>query len=49
MNEEECLKLLSTDGMLVKRPLLITDGVTLVGVLEPVTPLPKPRKKKPQV
>ena len=34
MNEEECLKQLSTDGMLVKRPLLIGDRVTLVGFKE---------------
>jgi arsenate reductase len=34
MNEEECLKLLATDGMLVKRPLLIGDGVVLVGFKE---------------
>jgi arsenate reductase len=34
MNEEECLKLLETDGMLVKRPLLIGDGVVLVGFKE---------------
>ena len=27
MSEEEQLKLLATDGMLVKRPLLIVDGV----------------------
>jgi arsenate reductase len=34
MNEEECLKLLETDGMLVKRPLLIGNGVVLVGFKE---------------
>jgi arsenate reductase len=34
MNEEECLKLLATDGMLVKRPLMIGDGVVLVGFKE---------------
>ena len=34
MSEEECLKQLSTDGMLVKRPLLIGDGITLVGFKE---------------
>jgi arsenate reductase len=35
MSEEECLKLLGTDGMLVKRPLLIGDGGTvLVGFKE---------------
>ena len=31
MSEDECLKQLSADGMLVKRPLLIGEGVTLVG------------------
>jgi len=31
MSEEECLKQLSTDGMLVKRPLLIGEGIALVG------------------
>jgi arsenate reductase len=35
MNEEESLKLLSTDGMLVKRPLWIGgDGAVLVGFKE---------------
>ena len=31
MAEDEMLKLLATDGMLVKRPLLIGDGFVLVG------------------
>lgn len=31
MSEEEQLKLLSTDGMLVKRPILITEKTVLVG------------------
>lgn len=31
MSEEEQLKLLATDGMLVKRPLLISDDFVLVG------------------
>ena len=31
MNEEEQLALLATDGMLVKRPMLITDHFVLVG------------------
>ena len=31
MNEEEQLKLLSTNGMLVKRPLLIMENTVLVG------------------
>ena len=34
MSEEEMLRLLSTDGMLVKRPLLIGDGCVLVGFKE---------------
>ncbi len=31
MSEEDCLHLLSTDGMLVKRPLLIDEQRVLVG------------------
>ena len=31
MNDDECLKLLATDGMLVKRPLLIGNDFVLVG------------------
>lgn len=31
MSEEEQLKLLATDGMLVKRPIVVTDDVVLVG------------------
>ncbi len=31
MSEEEMFDLLASDGMLVKRPLLITDDVVLVG------------------
>ena len=34
MSEDEQLKLLATDGMLVKRPLLIGDGFVLVGFKE---------------
>ncbi|MCR4715931.1 MAG: arsenate reductase family protein [Lachnospiraceae bacterium] len=34
MTEEEMLKLLSSDGMLVKRPLLVTDDKVLVGFKE---------------
>ncbi len=34
MTEEEMLKLLSTDGMLVKRPILIGDDFVLVGFKE---------------
>ena len=34
MNEEEMLDLLSTNGMLVKRPLLIKDDLILVGYKE---------------
>ena len=31
MSEQEQLDLLATDGMLVKRPLIITEGLVLVG------------------
>lgn len=34
MSEEEMLTLLATDGMLVKRPLLISDDKVLVGFKE---------------
>lgn len=34
MTDEEMAKLLATDGMLVKRPLLITDKTVLVGFKE---------------
>ena len=34
MTDDEMLKLLATDGMLVKRPLLIGDGFVLVGFKE---------------
>jgi len=34
MSEDESLKLLASDGMLVKRPLLICDGFVLVGFKE---------------
>lgn len=34
MTEEEMLQLLSTDGMLVKRPLLVGDDFILVGFRE---------------
>jgi arsenate reductase len=34
MTEEECLKLLATDGMLVKRPLVVGDDFVLVGFKE---------------
>ena len=34
MTEEEQLRLLSTDGMLVKRPLVITEGAILTGFRE---------------
>lgn len=35
MSEDEMLHLLATDGMLVKRPLLIGDDFALVGFKEP--------------
>lgn len=31
MSEGEMLQLLSTDGMLVKRPIIITDSTVLIG------------------
>jgi len=34
MSEDEQLELLATDGMLVKRPILVTDGFVLVGFKE---------------
>ena len=34
MSEEEQLQLLATDGMLVKRPLLICDDKVLIGFKE---------------
>ena len=37
MSEEEQLQLLSTNGMLVKRPLVITDDTVLVGFFERTT------------
>jgi len=35
MSEDECLQALATDGMLVKRPLLITENRLLIGFKEP--------------
>ena len=34
MSEEEQLRLLATDGMLVKRPLVVTDDIVLTGFKE---------------
>jgi len=34
MSEEEQLQLLATNGMLVKRPLVVTDDTVLVGFKE---------------
>ena len=34
MSDDEMLELLATDGMLVKRPLLVGDGLVLVGFKE---------------
>ena len=34
MSEEEQLKLLATDGMLVKRPIIVDDHKVLVGFKE---------------
>lgn len=35
MSDEECFDLLATDGMLVKRPLVVSEGFVLVGFKEP--------------
>lgn len=35
MTDEECFDLLATDGMLVKRPLVVGEGFVLVGFKEP--------------
>ena len=32
MSEDEMLMLLATDGMLVKRPIVITDDIVLTGL-----------------
>ena len=34
MSEEEQIRLLATDGMLVKRPMIVGDGVFLIGFKE---------------
>ena len=34
MTDEECYELLATDGMLVKRPVVVGDGFVLVGFRE---------------
>ena len=34
MSDDEMVKLLATDGMLVKRPILVTDDTVLVGFKE---------------
>ena len=34
MTEEEQINLLSTDGMLVKRPIIVTDSFVLTGFKE---------------
>ena len=34
MREDDCLKLLATDGMLVKRPLVVCDEFVLIGFKE---------------
>ena len=31
MNDDETIELLASDGMLVKRPVLVSDGGVLVG------------------
>ncbi|MBU3108614.1 arsenate reductase family protein [Clostridium gasigenes] len=34
LDQEELLEILSTDGMLVKRPIIVTDEIVLVGFKE---------------
>ena len=34
IGEDECLELLSSDGMLVKRPIVVGEGFVLVGFRE---------------
>ena len=34
MSEDEQLKLLATDGMLVKRPIIVSDNVIMTGFKE---------------
>ena len=34
MSDDECYELLATDGMLVKRPLLVDDGFAIPGFNE---------------
>ncbi len=34
ISEDECLELLSSDGMLVKRPIIVGEGFVLVGFRE---------------
>lgn len=34
MNEEEQIKILASDGMLVKRPILVSDNFVLTGFKE---------------
>lgn len=34
MSKEEMIEILSTNGMLVKRPLLVTEDIVLVGFKE---------------
>lgn len=35
MTDEECYELLATDGMLVKRPLVVGEDLVLIGFKEP--------------
>lgn len=39
MTEDEMLDLLSSDGMLVKRPILVGDNIVLVGFREEYGPI----------
>ena len=40
MSEDEQLQLLATNGMLVKRPLVVAEGFMLTGFKDPHTPIP---------
>lgn len=46
MTDDEKIQILSTDGMLVKRPLIITDNLVLVGFREKEWEQLKSRREK---
>ena len=45
MTDEEMLSLLATDGMLVKRPLLVTEKTVVPGLKKPSCPSSSPSRK----